>query len=80
MAALYGVLHGGRGAAATRTGTATSGIKSTLSTWDGQVTVELQADGTFTVHTGSKGSTGSLVLEGNVNDGERDARMPGTER
>jgi hypothetical protein len=70
MAALYGRMQGNRGEA-TRMGTSTSGMRAQLETWEGQITVTLEADGSFQVFIGPKGSARDLVLLGNVNDGQR---------
>lgn len=65
MAALYGRLQGSRGQA-TRCGTDV--IRTTVETWEGQVTVILERDGTFSVGLGQKGSYGRTIVSGNVND------------
>lgn len=74
MAALYGRMQGNRGEV-TRMGSANSGIESTLETWDGQVRTELEADGSFVVRIGQKRGSGTVVLRGNVNNGERFAEL-----
>ncbi len=48
MAALYGTLEGHRGVAS-RLGTKASGILSRVQTWNSQIRVDLDADGTAVV-------------------------------
>lgn len=70
MAALYGRLQGQAGEA-TRIGSTSSGIHSKLETWNGSITTELQADGTFEVFIGPKGSGRTLIASGNVDEDRR---------
>ena len=66
MANLYGTIQGSRGAA-TRTGSRS--IRSTVETWEGIVSVDLDGDGNYIVRTSGKyGERSRIVLEGNVND------------
>lgn len=65
MAALFGRLHGSRGEV-TRCGTRGSGIQAKLETWNGSISVFLNADGDFTVYIGDKSHPTQVVAEGNV--------------
>ena len=66
MAALIGYLKGTRGEVS-RLGSKDSGIRARLETWDGAVTVNLAADGTYTVYAAnSKHATGDVVAHGKV--------------
>lgn len=69
MAALYGGIQGNRGEA-TRTGSANSGIRSYVQTWDARVTVQLQADGTcqVTAQDWQRGGSPVVLFDGNVMD------------
>lgn len=65
MANLHGRVEGERG---TATRTASRIIGATLKTREGWVTVDLRADGGFTVYIGEANqSTGRPVVRGNVN-------------
>lgn len=79
MANLYGRLQGytndGRPAAGEATRIGHGSIQSKLETWDGSVRTTLEPNGDFAVLIGPKNGTGMLVMTGNVNDGERGARV-----
>lgn len=67
MAALYGRLKGNLGVV-TRMGSNDSGIWAKLETWEGSVTVYLQANGDFAVKIGEKRWPDISVVGGNVDD------------
>jgi hypothetical protein len=75
MAALYGRMRAytkdGDPASGETTRCAGGELVSTLETWDGAIRTTLTEDGTFSVSIGQKGTPHSLVITGNVNDGDR---------
>lgn len=75
MAALRGTLQGSRGQASRLSH---DRITSTLETWHGSITVTLSKTGDYGVHIGSKGSIGTMIVSGNVNDGERSVNVSST--
>lgn len=81
MSACYGRLTGNRGEV-TRTGSQTSGITATVQTWDGAITIRLQADGTYVIteHSPSNGAPhkfgGAVIAEGAIVGSPADAARP----
>lgn len=68
MAALRGTLQGNRGETS-RLGSKASGITARLNTWNGAITVDLEADGSFRVFVSPDNGPRSLI-RGNVDTGE----------
>lgn len=75
MANLYGTVQGfgkdGRANASKNTRVGHSELVTTAQTWKGQVTVRMEADGSFAVYVGDKDDPGVLVMTGLANAGER---------
>lgn len=71
MAALYGRMRGySKGNSPVQKNEQTAighgSIVAKLETWHGSILVELEADGSFQVRTGSKSGPNDLALEGQI--------------
>ena len=83
MSTCYGRLTGNRGSV-TRAGSKTSGMTATVQTWDGAVTIRLQADGSYSIteHGASNHAPhkfgGKVIAEGALTNSPaaREARKP----